>query len=98
MRKVLSLTLLSLLALCAHTETVDADQERDALARIDHELAVIEQLTYEAERKRPSWRRVSFRYDALRRDLHDMRAGIQDHIQAPRQDPRRVQPLDGDYR
>ncbi len=98
MWKFLTLSLLSVLATFAVAETVDADQEREALARIDQELALIQQLTHEAEKKRPAWRRVSFRYDALRRDLQEMRAGIQEHLDAPRMDPRKVQPLNGDYR
>lgn len=81
-----------------HAETVDADQEREALARIEQELAVIQQMTYEAERKKPNHGRVSFRYADLRRDLQSMRDGIREHVAAPRQDPRTVPALQGDYR
>jgi RAQPRD family integrative conjugative element protein len=42
--------------------------------------------------------RIRFRYDWLRQDLHRIRDGIQDHIDAPRSEPRRFPPLRGDYR
>ena len=42
--------------------------------------------------------RIRFRYDWLRQDLVRIRAGIQEHIDAPRTEPRTFPPLRGDYR
>ena len=42
--------------------------------------------------------RVRFRYDWLRQDLERVRLGIQEHINAPRAQPRSFPPLRGDYR
>ncbi len=42
--------------------------------------------------------RIRFRYDWLRQDLERIRAGIQEHIDAPRTEPRTFPPLRGDYR
>ena len=42
--------------------------------------------------------RIRFRYDWLKKDLERIRQGIQEHIDAPRAEPRVVAPLRGDYR
>ena len=41
---------------------------------------------------------MRFRYDWLRQDLQRLRLGIQEHINAPRAQPRSFPPLRGDYR
>ena len=75
----------------------DEDAQREALARIAHELARLEQLTAEAQRQQDANGRVRFRFDWLGRDLALVRRGIEDHADAPRQ-PRPVPVLRGDYR
>ncbi|MBK1734885.1 conjugal transfer protein [Halorhodospira abdelmalekii] len=75
------------------------DGEREALARLAHELKALEPLIKEAEAQADPDARVDFRYDWLRRDLECVRYGIREHIEAPRQpQPRQVEPLQGDYR
>jgi RAQPRD family integrative conjugative element protein len=76
----------------------DPDAEREALARLIHELQVLESLIETAESQALPDARIRFRYDWLRRDLRRVRDGIQDHIEAPRNEPRRFPPLRGDYR
>lgn len=76
----------------------DADAEREALARIVHELNTLETLIRKAESQAEPDARIRFRYDWLRQDLSRMRQGIQDHIDAPRTEPRTFPPLRGDYR
>ena len=76
----------------------DADGERAALARIDHELQAIEPLLRAAKSQAGPDARVRFRYDWLRQDLQRLRLGIQEHINAPRAQPRSFPPLRGDYR
>ena len=76
----------------------DAGGERAALARLEHEIAALEPLIREAQAQAPSNARIRFRYDWLRTDLRRVRRGIQDHIDAPRAEPRPVPPLRGDYR
>ena len=76
----------------------DADGERAALARIDHELQVIEPLITEASSQANPDARIRFQYDWLRQDLDRIRRGIQVHIDAPRSEPRTFPPLRGDYR
>lgn len=75
----------------------DADTERENLARIDAELERVQVMVQEAADRAPSGQRVKFRYDWLLKDLQMMRAGISEHVDAPRQ-PRPVPPLRGDYR
>lgn len=76
----------------------DADAEREALARIAHELEALEALIRQAESQAEPDVRIRFRYDWLRQDLSRMQQGIQDHIDAPRSEPRTFPPLRGDYR
>jgi RAQPRD family integrative conjugative element protein len=86
---------LVVLPLTAHA---DADGEREALARLAHELAALEPLITEAEAQAPPEARIRFRYDWLREDLAQVRAGIRAHVSAARAEPRKVAPLRGDYR
>ena len=76
----------------------DADTEREALARIIHELELLRPLLVEAKAAADPDSRIQFRYDWLKKDLERIRHGIQEHIDAPRAEPRSVTPLRGDYR
>ncbi|WP_037375564.1 RAQPRD family integrative conjugative element protein [Sedimenticola selenatireducens] len=76
----------------------DADAEREALARIAHELEAFEPLIQTAESQAEPDRRIRFRYDWLRKDLSRVRQGILEHIDAPRAEPRTFPPLRADYR
>jgi RAQPRD family integrative conjugative element protein len=76
----------------------DADGERAALARIIHELQAMEPLITEAASQANPDARVRFQYEWLRQDLDRIRLGIQEHIDAPRSEPRTFPPLRGDYR
>ena len=98
--KRLPILLLIFISLCSSVfaDSADSDNERARLAGIAKELALVERLTYESEAKAESSARVKFNYDALRRDINLMRAGIEEHVQAPRTEPRKVEPLVGDYR
>lgn len=75
----------------------DEESERANLARIESELAQIQQMVAAAAKDAPPAQRVNFRYEWLIGDLDVMRRGIQQHMNAPRQ-PRLVEPLRGDYR
>lgn len=79
----------------AQIDRVDA--EREALARLAHELVALEAMAREASLSAPAMARVQFRYDWLIADLRLMERGIREHLDAPRQ-PRPVIPLKGDYR
>lgn len=85
-------------ALPMQSAIADADAEREALARIAHELDALETLIRKAESQAEPDARIRFRYDWLRRDLSRMQQGIQDQIDAPRSEPRTFPPLRGDYR
>jgi len=76
----------------------DADGEREALARITHELEAIQPLITEATSQANPDARIRFQYDWLRQDLIKIQNGIQAHINAPRSEPRTFPPLRGDYR
>tara|TARA_R110002072_G_scaffold127448_5_gene264857 strand:+ start:2886 stop:3188 length:303 start_codon:yes stop_codon:yes gene_type:complete len=76
----------------------DADAEREALAKITHELNALEPLIKRAETNADKDSRIRFRYDWLRQDLKQVRDGIQSHIDSPRAQSRSFPPLRGDYR
>ena len=76
----------------------DPDAEREALARLIHEIEALEPVIATAESQATPDARIRFRSDWLRQDLERIRAGIQEHIDAPRNEPRKVPPLRGDYR
>jgi len=76
----------------------DPDAEREALARLIHEIEALEPVIAKAESQASPDARIRFRYDWLRQDLARIRAGVQEHIDAPRNEPRKVPPLRGDYR
>jgi RAQPRD family integrative conjugative element protein len=94
------LLLLGLLgtALPVQFAVADADGERAKLARIIHELQVIEPLIKESASQANPDARIRFQYDWLRQDLDRIRLGIQAHIDTPRTEPRTFPPLRGDYR
>lgn len=76
----------------------DTDGEREALVRLAHEIEALAPLVAKAEAQAEPDARIRFRYEWLRQDLERVRAGIQAHIDAPRAEPRKVEPLRGDYR
>ena len=78
--------------------SADADGEREALARIIHELQAVGPLIDQAASQANPDARIRFQYDWLRQDLDRIRLGIQTHIDAPRSEPRTFPPLSGDYR
>lgn len=86
------------LALTTANVIADADGEREALARLAHELNALAPLVAQAEAQAEPSARIRFRYDWLRQDLERVRSGIEAHINAPRAEPRKVEPLRGDYR
>jgi RAQPRD family integrative conjugative element protein len=76
----------------------EPDAEREALAGLSHEIEALEPLIRSAESQANQDVRIRFRYDWLREDLARVRLGIQEHIDAPRAEPRTFPPLRGDYR
>jgi len=97
MTQVLMLGLLGT-ALPIQFAVADADGEREALARIIHELQAIEPLITEAASQANPDARIRFQYDWLEQDFDRIRLGIQEHIDTPRSEPRTFPPLRGDYR
>lgn len=87
-----------LLGLNSPLAHADADAERESLARIIRELEILEPVLVEAKAAADPDARIRFRYDWLRKDLMRIRRGIQEHIDAPRAEPRVPIPLRGDYR
>jgi len=97
MRSLLFIGLTWISLFCPSTHA-DGDAEREALARLVHEIEVLQTLIDRAEQAADADARVHFRYDWLRQDLKRVREGIQEHIETPRNEPRSVKPLRGDYR
>ena len=76
----------------------DPDQERAVLARVAHELRLLESLIQEAQGYAQTGGRYRFQYAQLQGDVARVRLGIQDYLDGPRRAPREVEPLRGDYR
>ena len=100
MKSIVGLLVFGLLgtAMLVQSVLADSDAEREGLSRIAHELDALEALIRKAESQAEPDARIHFRYDWLRQDLSRMQQGIQDHIDAPRVEPRTFPPLRGDYR
>jgi len=76
----------------------DTDAEREALAKIIHELDAITPLIREAKAQANPDARIRFQYDWLLLDLTRIKQGITEHLYAPQTHPRHFPPLKGDYR
>jgi len=92
------LALMAALLVLGNPALGDSHAEREALARLSHEIEALEPLIRSAESQANPDARIRFRYDWLRQDLARVRLGIQEHIDAPRAEPRTFPPLRGDYR
>ena len=85
-------------ALPVQFANADADGEREMLTRITHEIEAIQPLISQAASQANPDARIRFQYGWLRQDLDQIKRGIQEHIDAPRAEPRTFPPLRGDYR
>lgn len=96
---MLKTTLLSMVILLL-TPAVLADPggEREALARLVHELETLTPLLDQAEQQADVTARIRFQYGWLKQDLDRIKLGIRAHLNAPRAEPRSFPPLKGDYR
>ena len=74
------------------------DTERQYLALLANEITALEAALHKAELHQNKDARVKFQYEWLRDDFAKMKAGILAHVNAPRTQPRKVVPLQGDYR
>ena len=92
-----ALLVISIAMTAAPVSHADEDAERENLARISYELIQLQRMISDAAKGAETSGGTRFRYDLLARDLRLIRAGVEDHLQRPRQ-PQRVQPLAGDYR
>jgi len=92
-----ALLVVSIAMTAAPVSHADDDAERENLARISYELNQLQRMISDAAKEAETSGGARFRYDLLARDLRLVRAGVDDHLQRPRQ-PQRVQPLAGDYR
>ena len=76
----------------------DADTEHQTLAQLIHELDALQPLIDQAQHNVDPDARIRFNYDWLRADIEQIRSGIHNHLIQPRQQPRNIPPLKGDYR
>jgi RAQPRD family integrative conjugative element protein len=76
----------------------DRDAERHALVQLVHELDALQPIIDHAQHNADQDARIRFHYNWLRVDIKHIRSGIQSHLIQPRQQPRTIPPLKGDYR
>ena len=73
------------------------DRERLALQRLHSELTSIQEIIKAAEQNSNDQGRYLVDYDQLRRDLGQVRQGIEDILNSRRREPRSLPPIEGDY-
>ena len=71
--------------------------EREALAYVVEEFVAIERLLLEAESRANAEARVFLDYEAVRRELEAVKAGLRQYLDQPRPQPRSFEPLEADY-
>lgn len=76
----------------------DGGGEREALARLVHEIDALMPVVREAKMHADPTTRIHFQYGWLKHDLERIKFGIREHLNAPRAEPRSFPPLKGDYR
>ena len=91
------ITLAITLVLAALTLHADRGAERAALTRLVEEMDRLEPLIARAERESEIHDRVRFRYDWLRRDLEEVKSGVETFLQDTEFTPRTFEQLQGDY-
>jgi RAQPRD family integrative conjugative element protein len=84
--------------LLSQSAIADRDAERHALAQLVHELDALQPVIEHAQHNADHDAHIRFHYDWLRADINHIRSGIQNHLIQPRQQPRTIPPLKGDYR
>lgn len=74
------------------------DRERFALQQLHSELTSIREIIKAAEHNSNKKGRYLVDYDQLRRDLGQVRQGVEDILNSRRREPRSLPPIEGDYR
>lgn len=95
---LLKLVILSIVCVLPLYAQAQEDTERHYLALLASEISALETVLHKAELNQDKEARVKFQYERLRADLGETRAAILRHVNAPRTTPRKVAPLQGDYR
>ena len=94
---VLPIMLAFVLVLAAATMHAERDEERAALTRLLAEIERLEPLIARAESGSDDRDRVRFRYDWLRRDLDEVKRGVEAFLKDAEFTPRSFEPLQGAY-
>lgn len=97
MKKFVALILVSLC--CINASQADVWAERQALAKIESELAALESLILAAKGQSNSEDRMTFDYRALLADVKKIRSGISHHLTVPMEPvvPSTIDALSSDY-
>ena len=98
MNKLITLLLVSFLSIPL-VSLADVWAEREALAKIQSELAALEALVMTAMMKSNSEDRTTFDYEVLLADLRKIQSGISHHLTVPMEPvvPSSIDALSSDY-
>ena len=96
-KMVSMLTLVCSTSMLAMASYADQESEKRYLIAIVNELNNLQALAVKAEAMRSEEDRLVFDYASLERDLVLMRAAIQQHIENPSRQPRRIGALAENY-
>lgn len=99
MKKIILFAILSGASVLTATSSCYADQESEKryLTAIMTELENIKALAQKAESTRTEGDRLVFDYASLERDLELMRQAINQHVEKPSRQPRRIGALSENY-
>jgi RAQPRD family integrative conjugative element protein len=92
---VTSVLLLMLIGVCPAYAAIDVENAH--LARIKQVLASLDSLIQAAEREQEQSDRIKFHYEWLREDISKIQQGIDEKLKQSPLEPRRIEPLRGDY-
>jgi len=98
MKKILTFILVSVFV-AAPISQADVWAEREALAKIESELAALESLVMTAKMKSNSDDRTTFDYEVLLNDVRKIRSGISHHLTVPMEPvvPSQIDALNASY-
>lgn len=99
MKQPRKITLLLVSLFLANTSIADIWAEREALAKVESELASLEALVMTAKGQSNAKDRTTFDYDKLLDELRLVRGGIKTHLAIPMEPvvPSSIDALSGDY-
>lgn len=82
----------------ASAQQTDIALEGESLQALLEQTKVLHSIVDQAEQSADDTARTTFNYAALRADIQTIELGVQQYIAGIRDQPRRIEPIGGEYR